>query len=141
MFPFKVSAVVTCDDIRLEQNNKHILIGVYNGALVVAGFPTEIPLSWWIQLLPEKAGNFELEVQLVQDDTATLLRAMLGFAVITADWAALVLPPVRLQLQGPGKLKLQLKLKDQSDWHTIQELSVTQGQVASAIGTEIRPPA
>ncbi len=131
MLPFEIRAVVACDDVRQEQNNKHILIGVYNGTIVVPGFPAELQLSWWLQVYTTETGKFDLELQLIRDDTSKLLRAMLQFEVHEKGWASLVLPKVPIQFQGPGKLKLQMKRKeDEKDWEDVQELDLRQGTLS-----------
>jgi hypothetical protein len=129
MLPFKVSAVILCDDIRLEQNNKHILIGVYNGTIVVQDFPAEFPVCWWIQTLTNQTGKFEFDIRLIKDEKDTLLRVQVEFEIHTKGWAAMILPKVQLQLHGPGNLQLQMKTKSESDWITIQESEVRQGDI------------
>jgi len=129
MLPFTVAAVVLCDDIRLEQNNKHILIGVYNGTIVVQNFPAVFPVCWWMQVLSNETGSFELDIQLVKDQRDTLLRASIGYEIHTKDWASISLPRIPLQIHGPGKLQLQMKKKAESDWTTVQELEIKQGDV------------
>ena len=124
MLPFKVGAIVLCDDIRQEQNSKYILVGVYNNSIIVAAFPTEIALSWWIQVLPEKVGKFAIDLQIVKDGAAILARGEFGFDVTAPDWSIIALPRIGLQLQSEGKLKMQLKTKDTSDWETVQEFTV-----------------
>ena len=131
MLPFKVSAVVLCDDIRLEQNNKHILIGVYNGTIVVQSFPTEFPVCWWIQALANQTGKFEFDIQLIKDEKDTLLRVKVGFEIQAKGWVAMSLPKVPIQLHGPGKLQLQMKAISEPDWITIQECEVRQGDIIS----------
>jgi len=129
MLPFKVAAVVLCDDIRLEQNNKHILIGVYNGTILVQNFPAVFPVSWWMQVFSIETGSFELDIQLVKDPADTLFRAGIKYEIQTNDWASISLPRVPLQIHGPGKLQLQMKKKAESDWITVQELEIKQGDV------------
>jgi hypothetical protein len=126
MLPFKVGAVVVCDDIRQEQNNKVILIGVYNGILVVPAFPAELILTWWIQLASEKPGEFKLDVRLVKEDGAVALRGMIGFSIAAIDWSAMVLPKSVVQFQSPGKFKLQMTVQGEEDWQTLQELELKQ---------------
>ena len=57
MLPFKVVAAVLCDDIRQEQNSKHILIGVYNGGVIVPNFPAQLVVCWWLQVFPNEIGK------------------------------------------------------------------------------------
>jgi Family of unknown function (DUF6941) len=132
MLPFRVAAVVMCDDIRIEQNNKHILIGVYNGAIVVASFPAELQVCWWIQIFSDATGKIDLDLQLIKDEQAVLVRMEIGFETQDRNWAAMTLPKVPLQFRGPGHAKLQMKIKDGAEWTTVQEFAIKQGGVSVA---------
>lgn len=59
-------AVVFCDDIRIENNGKHILIGVYGSDLVPENIPSSFPISLWMRLegLPIGRAPFHLEIDL-----------------------------------------------------------------------------
>jgi hypothetical protein len=129
MLPFNVTAVVLCDDIRFELNNKQILVGVYNGTIVVSSFPAEFPVCWWIQTFASEVGKFELDVQLIKDEKDILIKAEIGFEIHTKDWAVISLPRLPLQLHGPGRMKLQMKVKGDSEWTIIQELETRLGDV------------
>ena len=129
MLPFKVVAAVLCDDIRQEQNSKHILIGVYNGGVVVPNFPAEFAVCWWMQILPNEIGKFEIDVQLVKDNRDVLLKAGIGFEIHAREWAAMVLPRIPLQLYGEGHLQLQMKVHTESNWTTVQDFDVKKGNV------------
>jgi hypothetical protein len=133
MLPFRVASVVVCDDIRVEQNNKFILIGVYTGNIVVGGFPAEIGLCWWIQFFVEELGRFDLEIQLVKDDGATLLRLGAGLELTEREWGVMSTPKLPLQIQRDGSFKLQMKKKDDSDWATINQFSVKIGNVPDGV--------
>jgi len=124
--PFKVHAAVVCDDVRQEQNNKHILIGVYNGSIIVAGFPAEVALAWWIQVFPTRTGKFDIEIML-ESENAVIMRAGIGFQIYAVDWSVITLPRVPLQFQGNANLQLRLKLKDEKEWTDIVTIAVKQG--------------
>lgn len=130
MLPFKITAVVACDDIRQEINNKAILIGVYSGSIVVPSFPADIGVAWWIQLNADKMGKYEVEVRVLKDGNSTLLRGILALDVHTPGWSTIALPRAPLQLQGPGHLELEIKLKDDQKWMSISEIDVMEGPVA-----------
>ncbi len=136
MLPFKVGSVVLCDDIRVEKNEKFILIGVYSGTVIVPGFPTEIGICWWIQNFPHEVGRFELEVQVIKE-TSTLVRGILGYEIRGKEWSAIPLPRTALHLQSPGIMKLQMKLKAGTEWTTIYEFDVKIGEVAGATQQQV----
>jgi hypothetical protein len=37
-----------CDDVRMEQSGKSILIGVYNQHMMLPYFPVAIPVCLWV---------------------------------------------------------------------------------------------
>jgi hypothetical protein len=133
MLPFKVAAVVLCDDIRVEQNNKYILIGVYNGTVVVPVFPSEFPVCWWMQIPPAEIGHYDLEIQLLKDKKDTMFKADIGFDIHSKEWASLTLPRIPLHLHGAGNAELQIKLKTDQTWTTVQEFEIKRGAVPGAV--------
>lgn len=133
MLPVRVAATVLCDDIRVEKNDKFFLIGVYSGSIIVPGFPTEIQVCWWIQILPLEIGRFELDLQVIKDDGSTLVRALFAFELSQKEWSAIPIPKTPLHLHGPGNLKLQMKLRADQEWTTINEFEVKQGLVPGAL--------
>lgn len=46
------TTVVVCEDIRIEGNGKHILIGVYPTDMIVGQFPASLRLAFWIRIYP-----------------------------------------------------------------------------------------
>jgi hypothetical protein len=136
MLPFSIEAAVLCDEVRQEVNGKYILIGTYNGIVVVADFPAQLQVSWWIQIFPKETGKFDLDIQLIKDGKDTIIKADLGYEVHAKDWAAMVLPKIPVPIHGPGKMQLQMKLKSEAKWSIVQTFEVRKGSVTVTI-----PPA
>jgi hypothetical protein len=67
--------VIYCDDIRNETGNKHSLMGVYHGNLVVNSFPAQFPkLCVWIYAMTPRNRPFEnLRIRVIQGEEETLL--------------------------------------------------------------------
>jgi len=139
MLPFKINAVVACDDIRLELNNKAMLIGVYNGAMVVGGFPSDLRLAWWIQIFAEQPEKYDLEARVLKDGNSTLVRAQLVVDIKTSGWSSIILPPAPIQLQSSGRLDLEMRLKDAGKWDTIATVDVREGEVFGALPVPSQP--
>lgn len=137
MLPFKVESAVLCDEIRIEKNDKFLLIGVYTGTVIVQNFPAHINVSWWIQIFPEDVGKIETEVQVVKDDGSVLVRGKAGIEVHRKEWAALAIPKTPLHLQSAGTFKLQMKQKTDADWTTIYEFQVRVGTVVGATEQQV----
>ena len=63
-----VLSTVFCDDIRLENNGKLFLIGVYQDDLIPAFLPQTIPLAIWSRLLGVPPGVFDILVRVGVND-------------------------------------------------------------------------
>lgn len=133
MRQFSIEAAVLCDEVRQEVNGKHILIGVYNGTIVVPDFPATLAVSWWMQLFPKEIGIFHLDIQILKDGKDTLVKAAIGYEVHAKDWASMVLPKIPMQVHGPGKLELQMKDQKDEEWSVVHSFEVRKGNVVSGM--------
>lgn len=61
-----IADTVFCDDIRTENNGKHILIGVYGSDLVPGAMPSAFPIALWIRVegVPLGKAAFRLEIEM-----------------------------------------------------------------------------
>ena len=110
--PLKVSNAILCDHVRVEDNGKHILIGVYAGDIVLHSFPGAFAPTFWLQFATE-AANEELDLELRIDGpdgvnpTTAKLMARSG-----EDRGALVIANAGPFLyQAPGKITCQVRQK------------------------------
>jgi hypothetical protein len=60
---------ILCDDIRNERGNKHSLMGVFSGDLVVAKLPAQVYLALYFEHVSEKAGELDVALKLWLDQT------------------------------------------------------------------------
>jgi len=73
---FRVRSWVVCDDVRFEGNGKHILVGVYPGAIRLRK-PPPVPVSTlfvWLQLEITKLDYAEYELRIVDPRDAQVAR-------------------------------------------------------------------
>jgi len=73
---FKVRSWVLCDDVRFEANGKHILVGVYPGAIRLRK-PPPVAVSTlfvWLQLELTKVDYGEYELRIVDAREALVAR-------------------------------------------------------------------
>jgi hypothetical protein len=59
---------VFCDDIRIENNAKYLLIGVYDGELSMNNGPGTIALSIYLQFFGLSKGDHKMEVSIYKRD-------------------------------------------------------------------------
>ncbi len=81
---YRVRSWLICDDIRIEYNGKHLLIGVYSGVIKLrTPLPVTLPmLSFWIQMDLQKRdyGAYHLRVIDPQKQLAVQFRGLAQFA-------------------------------------------------------------
>lgn len=91
MRKYRVDAVF-CDDIRQEDNGKHILIGVYPNDIMLPEFPIQVRLSLWarvrdvtpgtrkfrMRLATPRSGGLEHSGELAIDQDGTLIAVFIG---------------------------------------------------------------
>ena len=103
----KASAIF-CDDIRIEQSGKLILIGVYSGAINVRDV-TEVELNCLVQMSGVSKGNHSLRVlcSLVDadGDKNTILNGVAELEVEEgADSGNFPIPPIRIPTERSGQV-------------------------------------
>jgi hypothetical protein len=62
-------STVFCDDIRLENNGKLLLIGVYQDFLIPAFLPQTLGLSFWLRLGGVDKGVHEIHLTIGVDES------------------------------------------------------------------------
>ena len=126
MSPFDISAAVLCDDVRRENNGKHILIGVYLHSVLVEDFPANLMLTVWVEIKPKEVGNFTGQIRVIKDDESILLRGETKITIDSLDPTSARYSRLPLEFQQSGDYFFQWKWGD-SDWVTVKEFTVQKG--------------
>ena len=124
---------VICDDVRIENNGKQIIIGIYTGKIIipVKEFPSEgFPffISLWIPFYISEAGSaiIEIKIEGLEDDfpiikasnqnlTLHTHNELHGFAI-----QKIAIPIKKLNTE----LKISVRNVGESDWHILKELPI-----------------
>lgn len=119
-----VNAII-CDDIRIEGNKKHILIGVYCNNIITEQFPFVISVSLFIQFYVNTNGKTPIGLRILQEDKVLAshngeLTVHDARQIITISFGGFV-----LNINAPAPLRVQIKLG--ADWQTMRELTVERG--------------
>ena len=82
----KPSNVIVCEDIRVEDNGKRMLIGVFGGIIQVSNFPHRLNLSFLlIGTSSEKEFEFELKIELKTASSNKVIGVLEGTATASSD--------------------------------------------------------
>jgi hypothetical protein len=127
MNAFKVLAALVCDDVRREDNGKEIIIGLYSADIRLPGFPANMRLVFWMQVLVETTEQAKFQFRVMGPNEAQL---------VTADVVLESSPPagtvgsiplvVPIQIQSVGILRLELRDGPESEWEEVKRISVAQ---------------
>ena len=123
----KIASAVICDDIRKEDTNKHLLIGVYPEDIVVKQFAAPVILRLWLQFYPDKDGDLSLEIRMkgTAIGKSPLIRGVIN--IVDKDKiATLSVPPMPIILEREGEIEFQIRGKGKR-WRPVKRLSVRKG--------------
>ena len=126
MLPFKIEAAVVCDDLRVENTGKHILIGVYVGVIGLLSLPTQLTLTWWIETAPPSADKIDGQMKIVHSDGAVLAQGNFSIVVEPDKASIITLQKVPVQIQSFGEIALMFKIGS-DDWVPIRKIKVVDG--------------
>lgn len=106
---FRLGNVLLCDYAGKGNNNKHTLVNVYSGDVVVHGFPADLSFGIYFELLADKSGeipsDFDLEVVF---DGGTMFKAHGNRSGDANSVATLILPMFQFKALKDGALELVL---------------------------------
>jgi hypothetical protein len=120
---------LVCDDIRREDNQKLLLIGVYDADIRVENIPTNISIQLLLAIdvkEPVDPAQLELMVSL-DDDTLVSGKGKFG---LSSGKAMLPLPKMKFGIGHDGILKFQARFAPDDPWATAWEGPI--GLIASS---------
>lgn len=118
-------AAVLCDEVRTENNGKHIIIGAYGGDIILPETPVTLPLAMWINAKVLVPGRATLDVQFSMDGKeASGMKTDIQTDADDANaFVGLPLPRVPVKCSAGSTLKVRWRLGEQ-DWETLVERPV-----------------
>ncbi len=132
---YRVRSWLICDDIRIEYNGKHLLIGVYSGIIKLrTPLPITLPtLSFWIQIDLQKLdyGAYHLRVIDPQKQLAAQFRGLAQFARVDEP-AVLVCMTGPINLTSYGSYTVEFGMGGLL--HPIGTFEVRTAQTEAALG-------
>ena len=119
----RIHNAIICDQVRKEDNGKHLLLGVYPTDILFPDFPTKSNLVLWMQLYVDRKGEFGVEFR-IQKDKKSISHTNATMSVkdhLQPVTIALALPPI--EIDGECTLSFQIREKNKR-WKTVKELPV-----------------
>lgn len=123
MHKMKIENVIICDEVRKEDNGKHLIIGVYPNNMLVPEFPANLAPSIWMQLYLDQDKDTEIEFRIRQDDGKILGRGTGVLPMSRTQPATTSLPPSLIKVQKACVLSFQIREKG-ARWKTLKKVPV-----------------
>lgn len=127
---------VLCDDIRPERDtNKHILIGVFSGDLVVPEFPATLAPALYVEYWAQRKGKFEFSISYSwQGKNIVPIRGRLE--TLEEGVVVLVLPQAVMEVSEPTRLEVSMTVGTDAPIALVSKKVIS---VDMAPGTGLRP--
>ena len=113
---FTVQASIICDDVRVEDNRKQILIGVYGGDFILNKIPATLTFCFWIELVARERGNHPLEFSIQVPGTEERVEA--GASINDPSEPTILIFRTTLLIQKTGEFKLSMR-EGKAKWRTL----------------------
>lgn len=127
---FEIVKSLLCEDVREEINNKHTLIGVYIGDVLISRIPGNMSIALFVELDVKKEGKQSIQLRLSgPGDHEAVLNADLNF--IGVGSSTLKTPRIELLVDKEGIFRIDLS-EDGETWINLIEKSVTLNPAPSA---------
>lgn len=111
--PLKVNFAILCDDIRRETNNKYSLMGVLQGDVLIASFPSQIGLAIFSEM-EGPAGRYQMELRLSgPGKQSAILDSLIDHQ--SDGLIALATPRIDLLADKPGRFRVDVRI-DGGKW-------------------------
>lgn len=122
----KIKNVVVCDQVRVEKNGKHILIGVYPRDIKFGRFPAKIGLSIWLQMVAEGGKNLPVQVRVIDSNQKALYHAdgEIQTELHESGLATVTIPMVFFEVQEPITILFQIR-EPKKRWQTLKQMPVS----------------
>jgi hypothetical protein len=114
---------IVCDDVRREISGKDILIGVYQGAILVPRFPVNLLLSLWVPLQCNKPGSYPLQFRVVGPHEVQYVSGVIPTIFQTKESGSVTVAGAPVPIQLAGEIDFQL-LEPGGEWQSVRKMPV-----------------
>lgn len=143
-----VKSVIICDDVRIEDNGKAILIGVYSGTITLRKMPTAMRLAFWLLGEVEGEGKLDFAVKAefkpAKEGEKPFEATIAPFEMTVTDPFQeqrqdfqIALPAIPVSFSGPGAFTVSVRQPSETDY----QLLVKKLVITSDDSSESAPPA
>lgn len=114
---------VVCEQVRVEDNGKHLLIGVYPSNILVQSFPSQIVVALWVPFKADNPGETDVEIRGTGPDNLLMFTLSAHIQVQVPGKGALATPTFPIQLARASTIKFEVRLHG-GDWVTVGDTEI-----------------
>lgn len=128
-------SVILCDDVRTEQNGKHIVIGAFAEGINVPHFPATIAVAQFLVFTTVGQGHASFELQLRWPGSEPPLPTIQMEAEVSAPTKpnrlqTAAIPPMAIVVEEPGEISVYCRNKG-DEWQLLRIVDITLPPTAS----------
>lgn len=123
----KIHNFTVCDMVRVEDNGKFLLIGVYSNGVIFPQLPTQFTMTIWMLVEGEKTGKSRFSFRATMPETDAKVFEASGELDVgdVTQWVPMGLT-VPVLIGQAGTIVIEVKIND-GDWEPLRTLAVTKG--------------
>jgi hypothetical protein len=129
-----VIQTLLCEDVRIENTGKTILIGVFGAGVFVPSFPAHIMFVLWIRMLWPNAGKHSIELSAVNESNIMMLPVATFSLEVDrpSEYADVSVRQVLLTIQTAGDVIFKWRVAGDTEWKELITITVAEGSVPAA---------
>ena len=124
--PIDIDTVLTCDEVRREDNGKAIIIGVYVSDILLSKIPATIGMTWYLQGKNKVEIDYEVEFKISAEGDSSFnpIEVKANFNASPLDsTAVLVLGQLPIKFERPCTLVLSKRTAN-DEWRELTRRKV-----------------
>lgn len=121
----RVHNLTVCDQVRVENNGKFLLIGVYTNTILLSQFPSHFGLNIWLLVEPDAVGSrpFAFRAKMAKSG-AQIFEMDGGIEVITVDeWIPMAFGAEVLLIE-PDDIVIEGRFGTDEEWIKLRTMHV-----------------
>ena len=124
---YSIESALLCEQIRQEIQNKVSIVGVFSSNIVVGQFPSTFPITIYLEIDAEVAGEIELNVKLISPGSNRVEVKIMGEIALPGR-SYIPMPAMPLVCDEPGPVTVEVSDGGEV-WHTLIAREIQLGDI------------
>lgn len=121
----KITSAVLCEDVRKENNNKHLIVGAYGGSILLSKMPGTIAIALYLEGVAADFSPARLSLRFSgPGEGSATLHVQYTPSEIGEKLISFGTPQVHIGVTNAGTFKIEYS-EDDENWSVLLERSVS----------------